>query len=239
MKHLLIAAMLMAAVGSAACAKPAGAKPAPLLTPGDLDAALVLPPPPLPGSMQANAELAEFRAIESSRTAAERDAAARDGETKNATIFAETLGPRFDLDRLPETGALLAIVRDTEKSIVDHAKGEFRRPRPWIVDDRLKTCKRSEDPLSSYPSGHTSMAFSMGQILARLVPEKAGEILKRAALYGQSRIVCEQHFRSDVTAGQALGTLIAERLMSKPAFIDAFARARSELIAAKVAVPRR
>ena len=79
------------------------------------------------------------------------------------------------------------------------------------------------------------MAFSMGEVLARLVPEKAGPILARAARYGQSRIVCGQHFRSDVSAGQMLGLLIAERLMAEPAFQAAFDAARKELVAAGIA----
>lgn len=62
------------------------------------------------------------------------------------------------------------------------------------------------------------MAFSMGETLARLVPEEAGPLLARAAAYGQSRIVCEQHYRSYVSAGQTLGLLIAEQPMTKPAF---------------------
>lgn len=208
---------------------------APLLSAADIDPALVLPPPPVAGSAQAKAELAELHAAEMARSAADEADARLDGDTKNATIFAGVLGPRFDLARLPATSALLALVRASEKATVDHGKDEFKRQRPYVVDPSLKSCKRNDDPLSSYPSGHTSMAFSMGETLARLVPEKAGPLLARAARYGQSRIVCGQHFRSDVSAGQMLGLLIAERLMAKPEFDAGFAAARAELIGAGVA----
>lgn len=200
----------------------------------DLDPALVLPPPPANGSAQALAELAELHAIERTRTAAETAAAALDGETKNASIFAEVLGPRFDLARLPATARLMAIVRATGKEAVDRGKDEFARERPYVVDPTLKSCKVGNDPKSSYPSGHTTMAFSMGGVLARLVPGHASAILARAARYGESRIVCEQHFRSDVTAGEALGSIIAERLMAKPAFVAAFAASRAELAGARI-----
>ena len=216
----------------------AGAAPggkAPLLSAADIDPALVLPPPPAAGSAQAKAEFAELHAVEAVRTDAEEADARLDGDTKNATIFAEVLGPGFDLAKLPATSALLALVRQSEKATVDRGKDEFRRPRPYAIDTTLKSCKRNDDPLSSYPSGHTSMAFSMGETLARLVPEKAALLLARAARYGQSRIVCGQHFRSDVSAGQMLGLLIAERLMAKPEFQVAYAAARSELVSAGVA----
>jgi hypothetical protein len=225
---------LLVTAAALAGAAPGGGK-APLLSIADIDPALVLPPPPAAGSVQAKAELAELHAVEAVRTQAEEADARLDGDTKNATIFAEVLGPRFDLAKLPATSALLALVRASEKATVDRGKDEFRRQRPYIVDTTLKSCKRNDDPLSSYPSGHTSMAFSMGETLARLVPEKAAAILARAARYGQSRIVCGQHFRSDISAGQMLGLLIAERLMAKPEFQAAFAVARRELVAAGVA----
>ena len=214
------------------------AAPAPktqsLLTARDLDPALVLPPPPAADSVQAAAELVELRAFEN-RTAATEAEARLDGDTKNASIFAVVLGPKFDLADSPATAALMALVRASEKETVDSGKDHFRRARPYVSDPTLKACKRNEDPMSSYPSGHTSMAFSMGETLARLVPEKAEALLARAARYGQSRIVCEQHFRSDVSAGQMLGLLIAERLMAKPAFRTAFGKARRELVAAGIA----
>uniref|UniRef100_UPI0035C9D475 phosphatase PAP2 family protein n=1 Tax=uncultured Sphingomonas sp. TaxID=158754 RepID=UPI0035C9D475 len=210
-------------------------KSAPLLGAGDLDPALLLPPPPAPDSLQAAAELVELRAAGAARTPAAEADARLDGDTKNASIFAVVLGPRFDLARLPATAALMALVRASEKAAVDRGKDHFQRPRPYIVDPRLDSCKHNEDPLSSYPSGHTSMAYSMAETLARLVPEKAGALLARAARYGQSRIVCEQHFRSDVAAGQTLGLLVAERLMTKATFQRAFTAARIELVAADIA----
>jgi len=224
---LLVTAVVLVA------AAPGGKTP--LLGPADLDPALVLPPPPVAGSAQARAELVELHAAEAARSPADEADARLDGDTKNATIFAAVLGPHFDLAKLPATQALLAEVRASEKAAVDRGKDEFKRLRPYAVDPSLKSCKRNDDPLSSYPSGHTSMAFSMGETLARLVPEKAGPLLARAQRYGQSRIVCGQHFRSDVSAGQMLGLLIAERLMAKPAFRVRFAAARVELVRAGVA----
>lgn len=224
-----------------ALATPAAAadRPAPMLSVADLDPAQVLPPPPALGSVQARAELGELHAIDAVRTPSDEADARLDGDTKNASIFAGVLGPRFDLATLPATARLMAIVRATEKDVVDRGKAHFRRARPYAIEPALKSCKAGGDPGSSYPSGHASMAFAMGETLARLVPAKAEGLLGRAAGYGQSRIVCEQHFRSDVTAGQALGTLIAERLMSKPAFRSAFDESERELVRVGIAAPIR
>lgn len=209
-------------------------KPASMLSAADLDPALVLPAPPAADSAQARAELAELKAVEASRTAAQAEAARDAGETKNATIFAAVLGQAFDLDRLPATERLMKIVRATEKDVIERGKDHFARRRPWIVDPTLKTCKPGNEPLSSYPSGHTTNAYSMAAVLARLVPAKAPALLSRAAAYAETRITCEQHWRSDVTAGEALGLVIAERLMTKPAFVAAFDAAKAELGAAGI-----
>ncbi len=204
----------------------------PLLSATDLDPQAMLPPPPAAGSAQAAAELAELHTMQQRRSPAEIAAAKLDGATKNAAIFAEALGPSFDLTKLPATKKLFDMVRATEKQVVDHGKQEFKRQRPWIIDVSIDSCSKSDQPLSSYPSGHASMAFSMAGVLARLVPDRAGAILARAARYGESHIVCEQHFRSDVTAGEALGLMIADRLMAKPAFATAFEASRVELMQA-------
>lgn len=229
---LIAVALILGAIATGAPARDGGVS---LLSAADLDPQAVLPPPPAAGSAQAAAELAELHAMERRRIATEVAAAKLDGETKNPTIFTEVLGPSFDLAKLPATKQMFAMVRATEKDAVDRGKDEFKRPRPWIVDPTLQSCAKKGEPLSSYPSGHTSMAFSMAGILARLVPDKAQAIMARAARYGETRIVCEQHFRSDVTAGEALGLLIADRLMTKPEFRATFDAARRELAAAGIA----
>lgn len=237
MRMLGLAVMMLPFAAVPAQAAEDQSRPVSMLTAADLDPRLVLPAPPAKDSIQAHAEMSELHAMELARTEADLVSARFDSATTNASIFAEVLGPGFDLAKLPATARLFAIVRVTEKDVADRGKAEFLRERPWIVDATLKTCERSDKPLSSYPSGHTTMAFSMGSVLARLVPDKAAEILDRAARYGQSRIVCEQHFRSDVTAGETLGIIVAERLMAKPVFRDALTNAKAELESADIAHP--
>lgn len=222
---LIVALVLAAAKAPAA---------APLLGPDDLVAGQIIPPPPAQDSVQARMERDELETIEHGRTAADLAAANQDGSIKNASIFRDAIGPAFELERLPQTSYLMAMVRGSEKAAADRAKDYFRRPRPWITNPDIGACSRKDEPLSSYPSGHTTMAYSMGAILARLVPDRAPAIMARAARYAQSRIICEVHFRSDVTAGEALGLIVAERLMQKPEFRDQFNRARKELVSVRL-----
>jgi len=235
MRHRAIWAVGLFLAGAAPGAAKPPAQADIMLQASDLDPVSVLPAPPARDSGQARRELDELHEIDRSRTAADVAAAHADSDTKNASIFAEAVGPGFDLSRLPATARLFAIVRATEKDEADRGKDEFKRARPWIVDPQLRSCSRNDEDLSSYPSGHATMGYSMAAVLARLVPEKAPAIMARAARYAEARLVCEVHFRSDITAGQALGMLVAERLMEKPAFRAAFDASRDELRKAGIA----
>ena len=223
MRAVMIGALALVLVGASPAKEPS------LLTDADIAPASILPPPPGDDSAAHRAEIAELAAIEAGRTASELAAAQYDSATKDASVFAEAIGPAFDLAKLPETERLMAMVRSSEKFAADRAKAAFKRPRPWIGLPAIKACSRDDEPLTSYPSGHTTMGFSMGAVLARLIPGKAEAIMARAARYGESRLVCEVHFRSDVTAGEVLGLVVAERLMAKPEFVAQYARAQAEL----------
>ncbi|HEX7854781.1 MAG TPA: phosphatase PAP2 family protein [Sphingobium sp.] len=226
--------MLLLAVAAVAlvAAKPAAAPL--LLTEANFDPALLLPPAPNDDSAAGRLELAQIHLIDQIRTPEEVAHAKADSATKNASIFAEAMGPGFDLDLLPVSKALFQTVRAEEKAAADRAKDHFRRNRPWITDSSLHPCSTDDEPQSSYPSGHTAMGYAMGVILARLAPSKAPAIMARAADYAHSRLICEVHFPADVAAGQAFGTMIAERLMEQPAFRVQFDAAAAELRAARL-----
>ena len=231
--RLIFPAAALLLLSSAAVAIPGKGGPASLLSAADLDPVLVLPPPPATASPQGQAELVELRTMLATTPPADRDAAAALGKIKDAALFAGAV-PGLDLAKVPATARLFEMVRATEKDVADRGKDEFKRPRPWIVDPAITPCSRGDEPLSSYPSGHATMAYSFAGVLVRLIPASAPAILGRAAEFAQTRLTCDQHFRSDVTAGEALGLLVAERLMAKPAFAAAFKAASTELAKARV-----
>src|SRR6201999_2681733 len=108
--------------------------------------------------------------------------AATDNDNENGTIFAAALGPAWDLSKLPATAKVIGEVTGSEGPFSDIAKQEFHRDRPWIVDPSIQTCaphKPSQDH-GSYPSGHSTVAYGMGVVLANLMPSHAQAILGRS-----------------------------------------------------------
>jgi acid phosphatase (class A) len=223
-----------------AAATPAAATPAKpkktlqVLTPDQLDPGKLLPPPAADGSAAQKQDLAEIQRLYRERSP-ERYAQARWDDThETAELFAPTLGPAFDLAKLPATAKLMAVVENEQSVAANMAKRYFLRNRPWAIDPSLAACdyKPNANPKTSYPSGHATLSFSVGLVLADLMPDRSQEILARAADYGYSREVCAAHYRSDVEASQVLGSVVALQLLASPKMQPMLEAARAELRAA-------
>ena len=207
---------------------PLGAQAA-LLSPAEIDASRFLPPPPKPGSVDETAEFLELRAIAARSTPDEVAAAAQDAKDETPDIFNAAIG--FDVTGKPATFKLLTMVVEEEDSDTKPAKAFFHRLRPYAADPSIRTCEpvKPGKAANSYPSGHASLAFSMGVVLASLIPEKSQAILARSRDYAENRLVCGVHYRSDIVAGQQYGTILALRLMQNPIFRAQMDLARAEL----------
>jgi len=221
---------------AAGAAEPSALK---LLKPEQVDPARILPPPPADGSEAQKADLAEIQRLYRIRTPARLAQAQWDDAHETSVLFAAVLGPAFDLARLPRTADLLALVENEEEVAAKMAKKHFRRNRPWAIDPSLRACdyEPNANPKTSYPSGHATLSYSVGLILANLMPEKSEAILTRAADYAYSRQICAAHYASDTEASHVLGTVVALDLLSNPQFQPMLEASRAELQAAGLTAP--
>lgn len=190
----------------------------------------ILPSAPGFETAKGKLELLDIKTTVLHVTSKERELAAKDAKTKDVSFFADTV-PGFDIEKLPETKALFNQVRYTENHEVGIFKNHFMRKRPYVNDASIETCVAPEQggEYASYPSGHATMGYSMGVILSNLIPEKSAEIMDRANLYAENRLICGVHHRSDIIAGQVLGTLIAVQLMQNDGFQKMMQSSRKEL----------
>jgi acid phosphatase (class A) len=214
-----------------AAAKPHAPKTLQVLTPEQVDPARLLPPPYADGSDLQKADLAEVERVYHGRTAERRAQAEWDDKHESVELFFAVLGPKFDLSKLPATAKLVATVDNEQSVAANIAKRYFLRNRPWAIDPTLVACdyKAGAAPLTSYPSGHATLSYSMGYVLAALMPEKAQSILARAHEYAYSRLVCGAHYPSDIEASHVLGTEVAMMMLDNPKFRGEFEASRAEL----------
>ena len=213
------------------------------LTPGQIDPSRLLQPPAKDGSEMQQREMAAVKRLIKERTP-ERFARAKwDAEHEDATAFSATLGPDFDLHKLPATAKLLESVLNDQGIAASAAKDYFHRKFPvtaempasygeWTCDTGDR--KPDSRPLRSYPSGHATLGYSVGVVLAALIPEKSQAILIRAADYAYSREVCGDHYHSDVEASRALGTAVGVLLLNNAALRPQIDAAKAELRAAHI-----
>jgi acid phosphatase (class A) len=230
---ILSRVLIFAAVFVMSSTRPALPEDSKFLPAGEMDAAKLLPPPNL--SHQAE-ELAELHRIEASRTPDQLKKAEADSTNETVTMFATVPGLALDLGKLPATAKLFEDIAHEESAATGPAKKFFHRARPYTVDSSLHSCAKdaSKPAYNSYPSGHATVAYAMGVVLASLIPAHEQDILARSADFAESRLVCGVHFRSDIVAGEAFGTVLGLELMESPAFKREYDAAAAELHSAHI-----
>jgi len=185
--------------------------------------------PPATGSAAEKLEFDRLRAVIAAATPERLKQAAWDGDHEEPAVFSTAAGR--DLARLPATTALLAAVSGEVERMVHAAKAYFKRPRPYQVDPALPHCGKGSTAPTGYPSGHAGYGWSVAWTLARLLPERAPQILARAQDYAFSREICGVHVSSDLEASHGAATAAAERLLVDPRLAAQVAAALAELAA--------
>ncbi len=149
-----------------------------------------------------------------------------------ADTFSCALGVEISEQQTPATYMLLRRTLADVGLATYSAKKAYQRKRPFMVNGQPTCTPDEEEQLrqdGSYPSGHTSIGWGWALMLAELAPDRAEAILARGRSYGESRIVCNVHWYSDVVAGRMVGAGAVAKLHSNQQFLDAMAAARDEL----------
>jgi acid phosphatase (class A) len=114
------------------------------------------------------------------------------------------------------------------------AKNYYKRPRPFQQNGEPLAVPEQrafleKDP--SYPSGHTALGWGIALILSEIAPDRADQILARGRAFGESRIVCNHHWYSDVVWGRFMGAASVARLHADPTFLADLEAAKAEFAA--------
>ncbi|GFO66944.1 acid phosphatase [Geomonas limicola] len=114
----------------------------------------------------------------------------------------------------------------------DAAKALYNRPRPFLVNHQ-GTCTPDVEQFlrgsGSYPSGHSAIGWAWALILSEVAPQHADVILRRGLAFGESRIVCNVHWQSDVAQGRIMGASAVARLHASREFQEDLKEAKKEV----------
>lgn len=228
----------------------AARSPVPELKPGvpagylgrDLpDSLALLPAPPAQGSAAFANDEAVHAAAQRLRDTPRYAQATRDadlGFPAASDNFACALGVPIDAQATPRLYMLL------RRTMVDAglgtygAKNQYQRVRPFMLHEEHTCLARDEDALrkdGSYPSGHTAIGWTWAMVLTQVAPTRANALLARGRQFGESRLVCNAHWQSDVLEGRAVASGVFAKLQSNADFLADVAAARKEVAARQAA----
>ncbi|PWG58983.1 phosphatase PAP2 family protein [Bifidobacterium catulorum] len=169
--------------------------------------------------------------------------------------FGPTIGAYFKADmnngKLPKTAAYLKAMSSSIST--SNAKSTYAHPRPYIDRANYKGVKLDLKGLKStlniekvqayedqgeydgladsgsFPSGHTTFAFSQGTALAAVMPELGAQIMTRVSEAGNNRIVLGVHYPLDIMGGHIAGAYGVASALSDPTVAQEAKDVRAEL----------
>lgn len=203
------------------------------------DSLALLPSPPAPGSAALAADEEANRAGLALRGTPRFAQAAEDANLafpRAAGAFSCALGVPVTEKDTPHLVMLLRRVLSDAGYSTGAAKNRYMRKRPFLVNGEPTCTPGDERDLAtqgSYPSGHSAAGWAWALVLTELEPARENAILARGRAFGQSRVVCNVHWQSDVTEGRILGAATVARLHADSAFRADLDAAKRELAAAR------
>ena len=201
----------------------------------------LVPPPPVAGSAGFALDEQVSREARALRGTPRFAQATHDAELAfpaGARQFSCAIDLDVDAQRTPALYRLLERSRIDAGAATRAAKKHHQRRRPFMVNNEPTCTPDDEEGLrknGSYPSGHTSIGWAWALILAEIVPDRADAIIARGRNYGESRLVCNVHWQSDILEGRFMGAAAVARLHDNAAFQSDLLKARKEIIAARKA----
>lgn len=241
----LLAAVLVAGCSTTPATDAAGKRPVAELAPGIPQGYLaktalpdsldLLPAPPAPGSAAMAFDEAMHAQAVTMRGSARWQLAVLDADLASdraIDAFQCTLGIPVDAQQTPRLQQMLQRILVDAAYSTEGAKRKYQRVRPFVAHGEAMCTPDQDKELradGSYPSGHTALGWAYALVLAQVDPGRADRFIVRGRAYGESRMVCNVHWQSDVIAGRVMGAATVAHLQSVPEFVEDVGIARAEI----------
>lgn len=246
-RALFVLACIAITTGCASFEKPGQPAAVPEIRPGVLagylaptalpDSLSLLPPPPAAGSAALALDEQVHRMSLAVRGTPRWQVATADADLTfphAAGTFACALNAPITEQETPRLYTLLRRIRTDASAATNKAKDTYKRVRPFALHQEPTCSPEDEKSLrqnGSYPSGHTTIGWTWALVLSEIAPAQIDAILARGRAFGQSRLICNVHWQSDVTEGYLTGAATVARLHADPAFRADVQAATAELAA--------
>jgi acid phosphatase (class A) len=200
----------------------------------------ILPPAPVAGTTRYEADRTVFLGTRSLKDTP-RWAMAQGDVDQSAILkdLACAVGVELTPQNAPKTSTLIRRVGLDVSRATNLPKDIYKRQRPYLIDEG-PICVAKSDALAKspdYPSGHNTWGWTIGLIMAELAPDRATEVLSRAKVFGESRLVCGVHNLSAIEAGRMNASIVVAALHGQEAFRKDLETVRKEVAAARKAGP--
>ncbi len=202
----------------------------------------LLPPPPVPGSSEAEADQFLYRQSRRGIGGPLWQRAVGQLSVTSPSFVREVscaLGAALSPATTPATMSVLRRAGLDLARAVFTAKDHYKRPRPFTTDGG-KACDPDHAVEGgkalgfAYPSGHAAVGWLWGLILSDVRPERSAALLRFGKDTGDLRIACRVHWASDVAGGRLMATALYQRIEDTRDYKADVERARSELALAPV-----
>ncbi|MDD5209002.1 MAG: phosphatase PAP2 family protein [Elusimicrobiales bacterium] len=172
-------------------------------------------PPPVPGSMQQEADIAAVLSWQNKRTEADCAKSRRTSEETYDSFWA---------GKSPFPEPLPAEVKNFFERLASdlgkadrNMKERYRRPRPFMAYPEAKPCIKKPESFS-YPSGHALYSRLFASVLADIVPDRRSEFFAKADEIARDRVIGGVHYPADITAGKAFADIYHDELLKSEAY---------------------
>ena len=180
------------------------------------------------------ADLKRYQNAKTYRTTKRGEQAVMDadaGTDRMAAVFGEILGFTISPSNAPNIYSLIKNIRYKSVDLVNRTKINYFRLRPFALLHESTPVPAKENTYrenSSYPSGHTCYAWSLGLALAEVAPARQNQVLRRAYDFGFNRVIVGYHWPTDIDAGRVLAASLIANLHSDEEFCNQLKQAQAE-----------
>jgi acid phosphatase (class A) len=195
----------------------------------------LVPPPPGEGSVAFALDQDYAKTAVESKDSARFVLATSDAELNFPAAvksFETTVSIEISETKTPKLYVLMRRVLTDAALATYTAKNHYKRTRPFVVNNTPTCTPRDEELLrkdGSYPSGHTAIGWAWALVFCEIFPAKTDVILQRGYSFGESRVICNVHWHSDVEMGRLMGAAAVAKLHANPAFQTDLASAKEEV----------